>query len=116
MNVNQVTFCTTTALAAATVAAVIATTKVVGAVAFTAFTVLAITFAAISLASIAAWAEVGGTSEEIKKYFETTLHHRYHTVPGGYQFVAQILVQNLVLIGIGAGIGQLIARKLSTIY
>lgn len=112
MNVNQVAFCTTTVLAAATVASVYAAAATATAVATVAFSVLAITLAAVSVAAIAAWVQKA-ESGDVSEYFNSTYGHSGHTIAGAYQFVAQALVQRLIFEGLGGGLSRAISAKLT---
>lgn len=105
--VNQVAFCTISALAVGTVASVIAAATAASTIAMVAYAILGITGGAISIASITAWFDRTSTSP--KAYFSNCAKQAGYTIAGFYQLVAQTLLLNLIR-GIGEGISTGIRR------
>ncbi len=110
INVNQVAFCTTTALAAATIGCTfgaVATTAIAAKVSYTAAAVL---FGSVSIGSITAWADT--TSGDVGHYFTKLKDHSAIAIASMSQLIAQTLVQALVQ-GMAAGVSKSITRSIA---
>lgn len=108
MSVNTAAFFTSAGLAGATVCTVIAAATTASIVATVAYSILGITLAAISIASITAWFDPRST--DVASYFANIKGHAGYAITAMYQFVAQSLVMALVQ-GLANGISNSISRK-----
>lgn len=109
MYVNQVAFCTITALSVGTAASVIAAATTASTVATVAYATLAIGLGATSIAAITAF--VDAKSTDVEKYFTNMKSHMGYVMAGMSQFVAQTLLHSLIE-GAASGISKLISRKI----
>lgn len=112
MNVNQVAFCTVTALGVATAGSAILAATTAATVATVAYATLAVLLAGTSIASITAWVKTNENNGSPSDYFTAMKDHTGFAVAGMIQFVAQVLVQSVVE-GISRGISQKISRKIA---
>ncbi len=101
---------TVTGLGVGTCALVFAAATATSGIAIAFFSVLAITAAAISIASITACFSVN--SSTVDSYFSEVKSHLKVAIPAMWQFVAQKLVQALVQ-GIANGLQDCITGKIS---
>lgn len=111
MTVNCVASLTATVLGVVTIASAMMAASVVTTVATIAYSILAITFSAFSIAAITAWISTKDPND-VAEYFENMKNHLKISLAGVYQFVAQALVQSVVS-GIAKGIEATIRRKIS---
>lgn len=111
MNVNQAAFITVTGLALGTGAAIFAAATVTSVAATVAYVIFATLGAALSIASITAWA-ISQNKDGAEAYFERFKEHAAKTLPGMLQFVVQMCFQALIS-GIAEGIVNKIRRKIS---
>lgn len=113
MNVNQAAFCTSTFLAATTIASTfkaVAATDENKTMKMVAYTALAILSGSISLASITAWTDP--RSSDVKKYFTNLKEHSAYAITGVFQMISQALVQALVQ-GAVRGVSRKIERRIA---
>lgn len=108
--VNIAAFATVATLAGITIAAGITAATTVSTAATVAYTILAVTGAAVSGASITAYFHRDSVS--IERYFETVRSHSGYAIAGAYQLVAQAIVQGLIE-GLVRGVSKAIERKIA---
>lgn len=113
MNVNQAAFCTTTVLAAATIAASIAAATAITTIATIAYATLATVGAAFSIASITGWIAASDQSEDTASaYFEKFSGHIGYALVGVTQFVAQTLFVSIID-GFARGLSDRVYKKIA---
>lgn len=110
MEVNTVAAATATFTAMGTIAATMMAASVASTVATIAYSILALTSAAVSIASITAW--IHEDSKDADSYFNIMGDHIKYAIAGIFQLVAQILVQ-AVGKGLSDGVSTAIRRKIS---
>lgn len=111
MNVNHVAFATTTVLGVVTIGATVAAaTSTASTVAMVAYATLALLSAAVSIASMTAWAHEDSTT--VEKYFTRLQEHAGFAIVGSVQLVAQTLFQALRQ-GLAEGVGTRVRRGIA---
>lgn len=111
MNVNTTAFCTISSLGLLTAAGTIATITSASTITAVACGILAISGAALSLASVSAFFD--DRSVDMCSYLKNVKSHAGFTLAGMYVFIGQTLVQSLIE-GIGNGVSNRISAKLGT--
>lgn len=109
MTVNQVAFATVTTLGIVTIGSGVAAATAATAVATAAYSALTVLGAAVSIASMTAWAD--DRSINARAYFHHLKEHTGYAIAGAVQFVAQLVMQGIVQ-GLVDGISIAISRKI----
>lgn len=109
-NANHAAFATITTLGAVTIGSTVAAATVTATVAMVAYTVLAVTAGALSIASMTAWVDQSSTSA--KAYFENFKSHSGYAIAGTFQLVAQTFLQALIQ-GLAGGIATRVHRNVA---
>jgi len=112
MNVNQVAFCTVTALGLATAGSAIMAATTAATVATVAYSILTVVLGGASIASITAWVKTNTDQGSVSDYFTAMKDHAGVAIAGLSQFVAQIFVQSVIQ-GVADGISKKITRKIA---
>ncbi len=110
MTVNQVAFATVTTLGVATIGAGVAAATAVTTIATVAYSALTAFGAAVSIASMTAWADE--RSVDARAYFQNFKQHTGYAIAGTVQFVAQSMMQAIVQ-GLVEGLSKAISRKIA---
>ncbi len=109
MTVNQVAFATVTALGVATIGAGVAAATAATTVATVGYAALTTLGAALSIASMTAWADE--KSVDCSTYCQKFKEHAGYAIAGTVQFVGQSMMQAIVQ-GLVDGVSKALSRKI----